>query len=208
MATPNHPNMSQKTILSYLLYLVLPSFNPVGITAEHCIFTKSSHAKGWMYLQTADQQDFQQLSPKDGSHQLPPRPAAGSWHRGHPAEKMGRKNSSCRIFDNVFLFVGIWLIFYKIFDDESGIKLEKTCESLGSEDMNWGFSWYPKMLQVTWQPLEFEARFFLADPWACFRPTRRRMSCDSAMILMDVPVIPFNIVDVHFKGFMVHSWFH
>ena len=99
-----------------------------------------------------------------------------------PPKRWGARTAHAGYLTMFFLFVGIWLIFYKIFDDESGIKLEKTCESLGSEDMNWGFSWYPKMLQVTWQPVEFEARFFFADPWACFRPTRRRMSCDSALI--------------------------
>lgn len=76
------------------------------------------------------------------------------------------------------------------------------------EDMNRGFSWYPKMLQVTWQPGEFEARFFFGGSSDLLQADPEEDELRLGDDWMDVPVIPFNIVDVHFQGFMVHSWFH
>ena len=52
------------------------------------------------------------------------------------------------------------MIFYKIFDDESGIKLEKSCESLGSRGYEMGFLLVPKDVTSRRNPLNLKPVFF------------------------------------------------
>lgn len=70
-----------------------------------------------------------------------------------PPKRWGARTAHAGYLTMFFLFVGIWLIFYKIFDDESGIKLEKNMWIFRLRGYEMGFLLVPKDVTSRRNPL-------------------------------------------------------